>query len=154
MPEHGEGLLAVKSVASGRPEHMLGSCPRLPEQPRSRCDAVSPPYLVDGIMRDSVLVIFPLGGSFSTNTSGVGSSASWTSACWLDSCKNTGIQVSRNKPIPLSHYHKGWQETPQLSSSWGTLSLLLPDTPLTARKPDTGYLGLPVPSSASGGSWR
>lgn len=100
------------------------------------------------MMRDSVLVIFPLGGSFSTNTSGVGSSASWTSACWLDSCKNTGNRAIRNKPSPLSHYHTGWQEAPQLGSGWGTFSLPLLDMLLTAKreKPKLAIWGYQFPA--------
>lgn len=89
---------SLQSMPRGHTEQRLAGCPHPPKQPCSRCNAVPLLYLVDGIMRDSVLVIFPLGGSFSTNTSGVGSSASWTSACWLDSCKHTDPSQEQTLP--------------------------------------------------------
>lgn len=115
-------------MPKGHTEQMLAGCPRPPKQPCSRCNAVSLLYLVDGIMRDSVLVIFPLGGSFSTNTSGVGSSASWTSVCWLDSCKHT--EPSQEQTLPSLWLPQGLAGgTP----GWATCSLSLPDTLLMAK---------------------
>lgn len=110
------------------PEHKDGLLAHPPKQPCSRCNAVPLLYLVDGIMRDSVLVIFPLGGSFSTNTSGVGSSASWTSACWLDSCKHT--EPSQEQTLPSLWLPRGLAGgTP----GWATCSPSLPDTLLKAK---------------------
>lgn len=143
--------VSLQSVAEGHPEQMLASCLWLPEQPCSRCRAVVTTLPGGRDNEGLCLRDLPTGWELLNKHIWRGKLSFLDLGLLVRLLRKHMEQSHQEQTLP-SVPPQGLAGGARLSSVWSTLFQTCHSLP--KRRNHKGSLELPVPSSASQGSWR